>query len=77
MPFGVNLKATEARRRTCSVHDGAELEEGPLRVWDRDGTCYYRSVRCTVGGELYAVQAGPPPYIRVTDEEPEPELPPS
>ena len=38
-------------------------------MWDTDGIRYYHSVRCSVGGELYAADAGPPPFIAVEDVE--------
>lgn len=72
MPFGVNLSAPNPRRRTCHLHQSAELVEGPSPVWGEDGVRYYRSVRCAVGGELYAAVSGPPPYIAVEDVEPQP-----
>jgi len=60
----------------CPVHAGAELEDGPYPVRDEHGTRYYRSVRCKEGGELYAAEAGPPPFIEV-EVEVLPPLPPS
>ncbi len=60
----------------CLFHASAELVDGPYPVRDEHGIRYYRSVRCTEGGELYAAETGPPPFIKVEVEIPPP-LPPS
>ena len=56
----------------CRVHQGSELVEGPYPVLDENGLTYFKSVRCTEGGELYAAETGPPPFIPVEVEVPLP-----
>jgi hypothetical protein len=43
------------------------VAQGPIVTWSAEGFPYFISIRYTEGGELYAAESIPPPFIPVVE----------